>query len=219
MRAHANTARSVLDRVLGRGTKQPGSLEYRRNRGAIWRGNIPKKYTRLVDLVPGRRILELGSAEGVLALLLAQTKHRVIALEQNRERHEEALRLQSQWQENGLDVVRCEMVQGDIRERLELLESVDTLIAVRSIYYLRDTIRPVFAAVSRHVENVVLCGNKNRARHYHETNGKPDDPLGPFNYFATLEGMTSLLSDCGYRIAQTVAEGDPIVVGVKSAAD
>jgi hypothetical protein len=36
---------------------------------------------------------------------------------------------------------------------------------------LRDTIRPVFAAVCRHVENVVLRGNKDRARHYHESNG------------------------------------------------
>ncbi len=154
-----------------------------------------------------------------LALLLAQTKHRVIALEQNRERHEEALTPAKAVAGNR---PRCRPLRDGARGypgTAELLESVDTLIAVRSIYYLRDTIRPVFAAVSRHVENVVLCGNKNRARHYHELSGKPDDPRGPFNYFATLERMTSLLGDCGYRIARSVAEGDPIVVGIRKAAD
>lgn len=49
-----------------------GSLEYRKNRNAIWQANVPNKYTRLLDLIPGQRVLELGAAEGVLSLLLAK---------------------------------------------------------------------------------------------------------------------------------------------------
>ena len=71
------------------------SLEYRRNRDAILGGDIPEKYTRLIDLVPGDRVLELGAAEGVLSLLLARTKASVIALEKKDHRHEEAQRLQA----------------------------------------------------------------------------------------------------------------------------
>jgi hypothetical protein len=72
---------------------------------------------------------------------------------------------------------------------LHLLRSVDTLLAVRSIYYLRADLADVFDAVGRHVPNAVLCGNKNRARKYAEAQGNPDDPLGKFNYFATLDDL------------------------------
>jgi predicted O-methyltransferase YrrM len=139
--------------------------------GDLERGHS-RKISRLVDLVPGQRILELGAAEGVLSLLLAQNKEKVFALEMKRERHDEALRLKSSWLERGLDDGRCEMVLGNIKDQLHLL-------------------------------NV-------------ESHGNPDDPLGTANYYATLEGMTSLLEGCGYAIVNTVADGDPIVIGAKA---
>jgi hypothetical protein len=216
MSEYVQTVRSWLGQILETGAGSSGSLAYRTNRKAIWNGDIPEKYARLVDLVPGQRILELGAAEGVLSLLLAQNKEKVFALEMKRERHEEALRLKSSWQERGLDVGRCEMVLGNIKDRLHLLKSVDTLLAVRSIYYLRGDLTEVFDAIGRHVPNVVLCGNRNRARKYVESHGNPDDPLGKANYYATLEGMTALLEGCGYAIVTSIAEGDPIVIGAKA---
>lgn len=216
MSGHVQAVRSWLGQVLEGGASGSGSLAYRTNRRAIWRGDIPEKYTRLVDLVPGQRVLELGAAEGVLSLLLAQKKEKVFALELKEERHEEAQRLKVTWQERGLDVGRCEMVLGNIKDQLHLLKSVDTLLAVRSIYYLRADLIEVFDATGRHVPNVVLCGNRNRARKYAESHGNPDDPLGKSNYFATLEGMTSLLEGCGYTIFTSIAEGDPVVIGAKT---
>ena len=216
MTGHTQAVKSWLGQVLEGSASAHGSLAYRTNRKAIWRGDIPEKYTRLVDLVPGKRVLELGAAEGVLSLLLAQKKEKVFALELKPERHEEARRLKSSWQERGLDVGSCEMVLGNIKEQLHLLKSVDTLLAVRSIYYLRADLIEVFDAVGRHVPNVVLCGNKNRARKYAESHGNPDDALGKSNYFATLEGMSSLLEGCGYTIVTSIAEGDPIVIGAKT---
>ena len=192
-----------------------GSLEYRKNKNAIKQGQIPAKYTRLLPFIAGDRILELGAAEGVLSLLLAERKHKVYALELRPERHEEAKRLKQLWQSQGRDVSGCEMVLGDIRQKRELLPEVDTLVAVRSIYYLRDQVDDVFAEVGKHVKRVVLCGNKNRAKTYFDADGNPTDNLGRFNFYASVEGMTQVLENAGYTIEQTVREGDPIVVGVK----
>lgn len=210
----ARKTKAIWERF--RGAKPvPGSLAYRKNRDAIWRGEIPEKYRRIIELVPGESVLELGSAEGVLSLLLAQRKQKVIALEMKTSRHEEALRLKAHWSKQGIDVGRCEMVPGRINDRLDLLQQVDTLLAVRSIYYLRDDIKDIFRTVGEHVENVVLCGNKNRARKYQIANGNPDDALGKFNYYASLEGMEELLEGCGYEVVRTVPDGDPIVVGIR----
>lgn len=206
--------KSLFGRVLTGSRPASRSLAYRNNKKAIWHSRIPDKYTRLVDLVPGERILELGSAEGVLSLTLAQTKTKVFALELNEERHAEANRLKAFWQLKGLDVERCQLVQGNIKDRLDLLDLVDTLVAVRSIYYLREDLKPLFEAIGQRVPNVVLCGNKHRARKYRE--GVVTDSLGPYNYYATLEGMTALLEGCGYTIDRTVPNGDPIVVAKKT---
>ena len=146
---------------------------------------------------------------------MAERKHKVYALELRPERHEEAKRLQRLWQSQGRDVSGCEMVLGDIRQKRDLLSKVDTLVAVRSIYYLRDQVDNVFAEVGKHVKRVVLCGNKNRAKTYFDAGGNPTDNLGRFNFYASVEGMTEVLENAGYTIAETVREGDPIVVGVK----
>ena len=209
--------RLLLDRerVPAKGRSDLGSLAYRKNRDAIKRGQIPDKYLRVLDLVPGDNVLELGAAEGVLSLLLAQRKKKVVAVEINKERHEEAKQLQHLWADQGLDVSGCQMVLGNIKDRLDLLQEVDTLVAVRSIYYLRSDIEKTFDEIATRVGNVVLCGNKNRARTYFEADGNPSDNLGKFNYYASLEGMRNLLIDRGYRIVKLVEDGDPIVIGVK----
>lgn len=206
----------LLSATRRSGTGQTSaSLAYRTNREAIRKGRIPKKYTRLLDFISGDRILELGAAEGVLSLLLAERKAKVVALELKRERHEEALRLQGLWRKQGRDVEGCKMVLGDIRNHLDLLKQVDTLVAVRSIYYLRDDIGPVFSEIGKHVHRVVLCGNKGRAHAYYEAKGQPSDKLGRFNYYACAEGMSEILKNSGYLIEATITKGDPIVVGVK----
>jgi hypothetical protein len=212
---YVRQAKSVLTQFLGAGRSAAGSLAYRNNKDAIWRGDTPEKYSRLVELVPGERILELGAAEGVLSLMLAQSKQKVFALELRRSRHEEALRLQTSWQQRGLDVDRCEMVHGNITDHFDLLDSVDTLVAARSIYYLREDLDAVFDAVGQHVPNVVLCGNANRARQYHAAKGRTNGGGCDFNYFASVEGMIAVLEARRYTIVRVVAQGDPIVVGAK----
>ncbi len=212
MQDYVGGVRAALQQALGFKPASRGSLAYRNNKTAIWQADIPEKYARLVDLVPGNRVLELGAAEGVLSLALAQRKQHVFALERNARRHQEALRLQASMQLRGFDVGRCEMILGDIKDRIDLLPRVDTFVAVRSIYYLRDSLGGVFDRIGRAVPNVVLCGNMFRAQKYR--NGDTSDTLGHYNYYASLEGMSWLLEDSGYTIVKVVAKGDPIVVGV-----
>lgn len=186
------------------------SLAFRKNEAAILSGNVPEKYLRIIPHIPGHRILEIGSAEGVLALLLAKQGKEVIALERSQERHETAQDLRDAW---GMDISGPRFICGDIRNNLDRLKGIDTLLAVRMIYYLGEDLDPVFAEVARQVPSVVLCGNGNRANRFHS--GEPDDEGGPHNFYASREGMRALLERHGYRITTEVTEGDEIVVGQK----
>lgn len=185
-------------------------MAYRKNEERILRGDAPEKYLRIVPHVPGQRILEIGSAEGVLSLLLAKAGKDVTALERQPDRHEAAQRLRDAW---GMDVSGPRFLLGDIRDRLNRLNGFDTLVAVRVIYYLRDELDTVFSAVAKHIPNVVLCGNRNRADRFR--NGVEDEPGGPHNFYACREGMRSLLERHGYVVIEEVTEGDEIVVGRK----
>lgn len=195
------------------------SLAYRRNEAAILAGDAPEKYTRLLPHIAGDRILEIGSAEGVLALLLARAdcgaKQAVTALEMHRGRHESALSLHDQWRQRFPFSATPTFVKGAIADRLDLLDDIDTLVAIRMIYYLGGDLDRIFAAAAEKVPNIVLCGNSNRTRMFRDNvaydkagiDGKAD------NYYASPEGMRDLLTRHGYEIVTEVTEGDPIVVG------
>lgn len=187
------------------------SLAFRKNRGAIFNGEVPDKYTRLLPFITGDRILEIGSAEGVLSLLLAKEGKQVTALEKSEERHAQALNLYAAWlaQDQHFPIPR--FVNGYAADCLHLLENIDTLVAVRVIYYLGNTLDRIFHEVAQKIPTVVLCGNKNRAARWRA--GMPDEPLGDDNRYAAHEGMSELLERHGYRITQRVLEGDEIVVG------
>lgn len=185
-----------------------GSLAYRKNESAIRRGEVPEKYLRLLPHIPGRRILEIGSAEGVLALLLAKAGKRVTAVERSAERHAAAMSLASVWNV----LTPPDFINASIVDRTDLLDDIETLVAVRMIYYLGDALDPVFAEVARRVPNVVLCGNANRAAAWRA--GQAQDTKAD-NYYASHDGMTALLMRHGFEVVTTVTEGDPIVVGRK----
>lgn len=182
------------------------SLAYRKNEAAILNGEVPEKYTRLLSHITGERILELGSAEGVLACLLAKQGKQVTAIERRAERHQAAGELAEAWGISGV-----QFLHGDIAGHLGAIKGHDALVAVRMIYYLRGDLDTVFSEVAKHIPNVVLCGNRNRADAWRA--GKPHAPLGDFNRYAAIEGMTELLERHGYKAEVAAADGDEIVVG------
>lgn len=187
-----------------------GSLAFRKNKAAILRGEVPDKYLRLLPFIPAGDVVELGSAEGVLACLLAREGRAVTAIEASHERHASALRLANVW-----NVAGVRFTCADIRRNLDLLEA-DVLIAVRMIYYLGDELDAVFAEVAAKIPNVVLCGNKNRAAMWRQ--GIPNRSDKADNYYASPEGMRAVLERHGYAIVQEETEGDPIVVGRRALA-
>lgn len=188
-----------------------GSLAFRKNTAEIWNGRAPHKYHRVVPYVVGDRVLEIGAAEGVLALLLADSGKSVVALEKREDRHREALALQERWGKLGHNVKTCKMALGMIQYELCLMSAIDCLVAVRCIYYLGDALDPVFAEAAKRIKNVVLCGNANRAAGYYA--GKLESDVGPDNFYASAEGMQAVLQRHGYDITACITDGDPIVVG------
>lgn len=195
------------------------SLAYRNAAEAIWHGVVPEKYTRLLPYLPASdAVLELGAAEGVLSLLMAENGSRVTALEMREDRHEEAKRLQARWLELGRKVHQCTMVLGDIWRDIDVLQGVHTFVAVRSIYYLRDNAGSVMAAcAAAGVKRVVLCGNKNRAARWQRKEIPVEDGLGYFNIYASVPGMQRLLDVGGFKLEQILNDGrgDPIVTGYR----
>lgn len=187
-----------------------GSLAYRKNEAEILEGIVPDKYTRLLPYIPGDNIFEIGSAEGVLALLLARDGRHVTALEKRADRHASAIQLRGEWSRYG-PFPPPRFLNGEIGDNLDLLAGFDTLVAVRVIYYLGSDLDRVFDAVAKEIPNVVLCGNGNRARWWRQ--GIPNRNDRADNYYASHEGMTDLLTRHGYRIETVVEEGDQIVVG------
>jgi hypothetical protein len=191
-----------------------GSLAYRKNEAAILAGDVPEKYTRLLPFIKGKRILEIGSAEGVLALLLAREGKLVTAVEKSEERHHAALQLYSRWAGREERFTPPDFVNARFADRLDLVRGIDTLVAVRVIYYFGEDLDRIFGKVALQVPRVVLCGNKNRAARWRA--GTPDEPLGDFNRYAAREGMVELLTRHGYQIIDECREGDEIVVGKRA---
>jgi hypothetical protein len=184
------------------------SLAYRENESAIIRGDVPEKYTRLLPFITGNRVLEFGSAEGVLASMLALSGKQVTAIEKSIGRHESAKTLAGEWGVSGVAFINGKMI-----DHLARLDGIDTLVGVRVIYYLIADLDPVFAAVSEKVPHVVLCGNRNRAAKWRA--GIPNPHNRVDNYYASAEGMKDVLTRHGYRIADEVTDGDPIIVGTR----
>jgi hypothetical protein len=181
------------------------SLAYRKHEAAILRGDVPEKYTRIMPHIQGLRIIEAGSAEGVLACLLAKDGREVTAIEAKAARHEKAIELARLWG------VQVEFVNGRVECSLPRLKGADCFVAVRAIYYWGADLETVFSAVAEHIPTVVLCGNRNRADAWRA--GRPHEPLGDFNRYAAVEGMVGLLERHGYQTEAAVTDGDEIVIG------
>lgn len=183
-----------------------GSLAYRKNKAAIHNGNVPAKYTRILPFIDGNKIVEAGSAEGVMSCLLARQGKTVTAIEANGDRHRDALALAKAWGVTGIT-----FVHGRIENSLDWLEGADTFVAIRAIYYWGEHLDRIFAALAENVPTVVLCGNGNRAAAWRD--GRPHEPLGEMNRYAASEGMRDILERHGYRIDKELLEGDEVVVG------
>lgn len=185
------------------------SLFYRENQADIEAGRIPTRYGRVAECISSDSVVEMGAAEGTLGLLVAETGKRYLGVESNPARHMEAARRIAL---NG-SLNSHALLLGDIRNHMSLLSDFDTFVGMRCIYYLRSDIHEVFDRICTSVQEVVLVGNAEREERY--LSGKRGS-LGESEYFATLDGMTSLLTARGFLVSSTErgvpSQVDPLVI-------
>lgn len=186
---------------------------------SIFKGSVPERFYRIVDEVPGNRILEIGAGAGVLSLLLSKKKEYVCGLELMPMRHEVAKELKSAWMELGEDVSKCEFLNRDITQSYEILENYDTIVMNRVIYHLREDIKPLFQAIRlSNIEYVVLVGNRGKEKLWRDFKGKVGK-LEQYLFYASEEGMVALINDIGFnaeKILPSTAKDDPIVIGSRN---
>ncbi len=196
-------------------------VEFRKNKDQIAQGNVPERYTRTAHHVPGSRVLDIGSADGTLALVLAQSKDQVIGAELMRYRHKTAQAMQRTWSERGAKTNNLRFVNRGVRRVKPLLKEVDTVVLSRTLYHLRDDAFWLFDQLAQftNINYVALFGNRDKEKEWFDTKGgKPG--LGKYLALAAQEGMEDILVEHGFTIETSIASTeteDPIVIGVRSA--
>ena len=190
------------------------SIAFREYEDMLRKGEVPERYQRLLPYIKGDSVLEIGAAEGIFSLLLSRTKRRVLSVDITPARHEGAKKLQDLWLKAGYEhAAKCEYICGDIFERFDLLDGVDTVVASRVIYYFQERLDDLMAAVAKKASHVVLVGNADRAEAWE--NRGDGMVIGKYAFYATTAGMTELLQRHGYTVTETVVIEDPVVVGAR----
>ena len=221
---------SAVRRVLLRAVKMSGyvpyrmrnerhQVEFRKNREQIAQGNVPERYARTARYVPGTRILDIGSADGTLALFLAQSKELVIGAELMRYRHKTAQEMQRTWANRGAKTDNVRFINRGVKRVEPLLKEVDTVVLSRTLYHLRDDAFWLFDQLRRtkNIEFIALFGNRDKEREWFDTKGEQPG-LGKYLALAAQEGMEEILKNHGFDIETSIASTeteDPIVVGVR----
>ena len=227
--------KSLVNRILGRkGRRAGGDPEgvryydpnsemsfqgyFEENKEAIFRGEVPARYLEIADMVPGARVLEIGSADGTQALVLAQQKEEVHGLELMPQQYRTSLELKDAWLGLGKEVVNCHFHLGEACSKPELLDMVDTILMSRVIYHLRSEIPKLFQQIKDSgIKNLVMIGCPDRERRWLE-GGETADAMGKYAYFASQEGMEALALDNGFEVVRSIpsAEGsDPMVFAAR----
>ena len=188
------------------------------NKDDIYSGKVPERYRIIASVTPGRKVLELGSADGTQALVLATEKEAVCGVELMEMQYRTALGLKEKWIENGAQLDNLRFVHGGIKEFEGLLDEYDTVVMSRVLYHLRSDVENIMSAIAQSkISNVLLVGCPERARRF-KAGGSHGDAMGAYAKLATQHGMEEVLEMSGFSIAISTPDNtsmDPIVVGVR----
>ena len=210
----ANDARRSS--ILAKGVIHLGSKHFDKYRERLFDGVIPRRYADLSRLVPGRRICEVGCAEGVLPLILAREGRSALGIEMSRKRLETAFALKTKWSDMGFDVAEARFALGTWQENRHRLDSYDTLVLIRVIYYLGDEIDRHMDSIPESIETIVLGGNPSRVKEYERGDESASTvKVGEYGYYSTADGMRALLVRHGFTNVQSelTCDNEPIVIG------
>ncbi|MCF8094794.1 MAG: class I SAM-dependent methyltransferase [Desulfobacteraceae bacterium] len=190
------------------------SVDYRDFARLFYQGKVPEKYNLIYPLLPGKRILEVGSGEGVFALGLSLKKDNVVGIDYTPSRYKEALKIKGAWKNQGINVDNCHFIFGDIFQNDKIIEGIDTLIARRVVYYFFDDIWRFLDLIKYKVKYICFIGNPSRSEQYKQ--GIKSKQLGKYAYYSTVEGMKELLLLAGFDIIYLNETPEPIVIGQRN---
>ncbi len=188
------------------------SLSYRKNLELIISGGFPKRFVEVGDLVEGESVLDVGGAEGSLALYLASKGKTVTVLDKSPERVEAGMMLVKQVV--GPDPRgTVSFLLGDAIEVLPRLEKrFDSIVFMRSLYYFRDDGVKVLSMARGLTSQLILVANGNRERDFLTNPKYQHGGLGKFNFWSTLEGMEVAARMAGFTVEDKILQDDPILV-------
>ncbi len=191
---------------------------FRDNKSDIFNGILPERYEELSRLIPGRRILDVGSADGTLSLHLSGDRDFVYGLEPSTPRYKTALKLQEVWRRSSDLYGNCQFLNFGVMDRPEILADVDTVIFIRVLYHLGPGAAEVMKliGVAANIRRVVLCGN--RVKEERLERGEELAALGPHAMLATEAGMVQFLNDHDFEVEaihRLETTGDCLLVGVR----
>lgn len=170
------------------------------------------------ELVKGDRILEIGAAEGLQSLYLAQFKSYVCGIEISNLRYQKALELSKNMEKLGYRISNCDFIHGDILRQADLLKDFDTILIVRVLYHFRqmDDIYLLVDSILSKVNSVIIVGDRIKSEMFYAFNVSMKWNPVPFFNFASHEGMEFLLERADFSVSKgETTFGDPYVVGVK----
>lgn len=189
---------------------RPLSTGFRHSHRRIQRGSYPRRFhTVLAELgdVTGSKVLDLGGAEGTMAALLHdQGAAKVILLDAQEERIAIARELHEG---------KFPIIEGNVLDHLDCLEDIDTIVCLRMLYHMGESVHPLFRAIEESgVRRILLQGRLDILRRPPKITAEGAGALtGPV--LRTTDGMERLLGRYGFRVSHTRGGRYPIVVGTR----
>ena len=177
-----------------------------------------RRIEEVAALIPGQDVVELGSAEGLLATKLATIKKSVLGVEISQSRVALAQELKVKLTQAGVLKENLNFLHGDIREAVRVLPSYETFVACRVIYHFRrvEDLQELFSAVAACARHVFLLGDRTKAAIFESFDLDFSASPVPFFYYASSTGMEHLLASFGYHVQSGVTSfGDPFTLGRK----
>ncbi len=153
----------------------------------------------LTDLLPGRRILDLGSNNGVMSLMMARDgAARVVGLERDERLVSLATEMKEVFQWRDMRVYDVEFRQADMRSiATERVDQFDIVTAYCSLYYLEEQDMAEVAKAVLGIAPVFVVQAKTDTR-AQATQGKARK--------SSVEFLRQLLQDCGFHKVRVVSE-------------
>lgn len=189
---------------------KPLSTGFRRSHRRILRGVYPRRFHTVLAAmgdVTGSKVLDLGGAEGTMAALLYDRgAARVILLDAQQERTEVA---------TALHAGKFEIVTGNVLDHPECLQDVDTVVCLRMLYHMGESVHPLFRAIQESgVRRIVLQGRLDLLHRPPKiTEAGAAALTGPV--LRTSDGMKRLVERYGFSVSNTRGGRYPIVVATR----